>query len=83
MIVLGTIVKDKITGFTGMAVARTVYLTGCARVSVQATELHDGKPQEWVAFDEGQLEVLCDEPAEMSAETPGGPQQWEPASDRQ
>ena len=58
MIELGTTVKDKITGLTGVAVARTEYLTGCARISVQPTEVKDGKTAEWVAFDEGQLDVV-------------------------
>jgi len=35
MIQLGQKVKDKITGFTGIATAKTEYLNGCLQVLVQ------------------------------------------------
>lgn len=54
----GDIVKDKITGFNGVVVARIQYLTGCNRYSIQSRILADEKPVEWQNFDEDQLNIL-------------------------
>jgi hypothetical protein len=54
----GSIVKDPITGFQGIAVSRHEYLTGCTRIGVQSQKLHDGKPINPETFDEPQLQVL-------------------------
>lgn len=61
---LGTKVKDKVTGLTGIITTRTEFLHGCVRVGVQPQELKDGKPVDPVSFDEPQLEVLA-EPADF------------------
>jgi hypothetical protein len=61
VIKLGSKVRDKITGLTGIAVGRTEWLHGCARISVQPQELKDGKPCEISSYDEPQIEVLDDE----------------------
>ena len=56
MIKLGERVKDTVTDFKGMAIARCEYLNGCIRIQVQPKELNkDGKiiESEWI--DEGQL----------------------------
>ena len=58
MIKCGSKVKDKITGFTGIVVARTEWLYGCMRLLVQPTKLEKGKVQDTVQFDEDQLELL-------------------------
>lgn len=58
MIKPGDLVKDGITGFTGIVVARTEWLNHCIRCTVQPRELKDGKPVESQTFDEEQLEVL-------------------------
>lgn len=87
MIELGMHVKDKVTGVTGVAVARTEYLTGCARISVQPTDVKDGKVADWVTLDEGQWDVIKSKNKvilnEVKAATPrqekGGPG---PAVDR-
>ena len=56
MIKLGSKVKDFITGFKGMAIARCVYLNGCIRIEIQPEELDkDGKIIEAVWIDESQL----------------------------
>lgn len=52
----GDLVKDKITKFKGIIICRMEYLTGCNRYSLQAKDLHEGKPIEWQHFDEDQLE---------------------------
>ena len=59
MINLGDKVKDSVTGFTGIAVARTEWLHGCMRILVQPDTLQkDGAVQEAVNFDEPQLLLI-------------------------
>lgn len=75
MITLGKEVKDTISGFKGVAVARTVWLNDCVRIGVQPKVDKDGKYIEEVWIDEGQLVEL--EPAKKKVpktqEYPGGP----------
>ena len=53
---LGEELKDRITGFQGIVIARSQYLTGCNRYSLQKQKLNkDGKPEDWQAFDEDML----------------------------
>jgi len=73
---LGDRVKDRISGFVGIAVGRSEYLYGCVRLSVASTEMKDGKPIETQWFDEDQCEVVEGDavPAPASAKTrAGGP----------
>jgi len=60
---LGDHVRDTVSGFEGVAVARTEYLNGCARVGVQPPVDKDGKLPEAHHFDEPQLEVVLDQEA--------------------
>lgn len=56
MVELGKTYKDRISGFTGVAVARTDYLFGCVRILLTPTKLKkdgDFLPDGW--FDEPQL----------------------------
>lgn len=56
---LGDLVKDRITGFKGVAVGVTTWLFGCSRVIVQPQGLtKDGKTFESQSFDEPQLEIV-------------------------
>lgn len=66
MVKLGDRVKDNITGFEGIAVARTEFLYGCVRVCVQPGKLKDGKTIDAEWFDEQRLDV-------KSAAKTGGP----------
>jgi len=52
---LGTVVQDGVTGFTGVATARTVFYYGYVRVFVEPRILRNDKPVggEWI--DEGRL----------------------------
>jgi len=69
---LGDLVKDRITHYRGIAVCRTEWLNGCARVGVQSQQLKDGIPQEPQHFDEAQLDVLGpDQPS--ATKITGGP----------
>lgn len=78
MIKLGQKVKDKITGFTGIAVAKAEYLTGCTQIGISPPMGKDGKLGESMYFDWTRLEVLDSKPIEIiSDQTPkkdiGGP----------
>jgi hypothetical protein len=56
---LGSKVKDKVTGFTGIAIGETKWLHGCLRYTVQPQDRDkDGKIKDCSAFDEPQLIVL-------------------------
>jgi hypothetical protein len=55
MVALGSKVTDSITGFSGIATARTEYLYGCVRVCIEPGRLRDGKPIESQWFDEQRL----------------------------
>lgn len=52
---LGDEVTDKVTGYTGIAIARTEWVYGCVRFGVQSQHLHEGKPIDAVWFDEAEL----------------------------
>jgi hypothetical protein len=69
-LVLGDHVKDSVTGFQGMIVARTQWLFGCKRAEVQPQRLDDtGSPVKSLWFDEAQL---LPDSGETST-SPGGP----------
>lgn len=70
---LDMVVKDKVTGFKGLVIARSDWLNGCVRFLVQPQHLKDGRPidGEWV--DEPQLELVEDKEKEKP-EPRGGPQ---------
>ena len=73
MITLGSKVKHTITGFTGIAIARTTWLSGCARITIKPQTLKDGSTIGSETFDEPELEVLVDAGTKEEAKT-GGPQ---------
>lgn len=52
---MGQKVTEKISGFTGIVIAKTEWVYGCVRFGVQAEGLTDGKPIEAQWFDEGEL----------------------------
>lgn len=76
-VTLGKQYKDSITGFWGVAVARTTYLYGCVRVLIAPTKLKDDGdflPDCW--FDEPQLVGVRSKSAKKktsSKDGPGGP----------
>lgn len=56
---LGDEVKDKITGFSGIAVARTLWITGCDRITVRPRTLKkEGGVLDVETFDDGQLTIV-------------------------
>ena len=61
MIEFGNKVRDRITGFEGIAEARTEWMNRCVRWMVRPQTVDkDGRPSESQQFDEGQLEVVGD-----------------------
>jgi len=73
MIELGKKVKDKITGFEGIATSKHTYLTGCNQFGVQPPLDKDGKVPDKKYFDEARLTVTGDgiSVEEVSADKPG------------
>lgn len=55
---LGDTAKDTITGYEGVVVARTLWLHGCERITIQSRELKDGKPVDSCTFDVEQVELV-------------------------
>mgnify|MGYP003453287561 FL=1 len=71
---LGDEARDTVSGFTGVCVARTEWLNGCRRMSLQPKALDkDGKPQEIQAFDDFQLEVTKPKLQPIGSKETGGP----------
>ena len=59
---LGAKVKDRISGFEGIASAKIEYLTGCTQIGVMPEGLTaDGKTKEWSYFDWQRLEIVDEE----------------------
>ena len=62
MITLGNKVKDSITGFEGIAIARIEYLNGCVSFEVRPLELKDGLLQDTEWIDDQQLDSSSESP---------------------
>ena len=71
---LGDKAKDSVTGFEGICVARTEWLNGCIRCSLQSDKLDkEGKPQDSQVFDEPQLVVTKAKKVAAGPRDTGGP----------
>jgi hypothetical protein len=69
---LGDRVRDTISGFSGVAVGRTIWLHGCERLGIAPTELDkDGKPRPVEWFDIFQVERIAE--STITRGTIGGP----------
>ncbi len=55
---LGQNVRDRVTGFAGIATGRSEFITGCTRIGVTPKVGKDGKLIEAEWFDEPMLEVI-------------------------
>lgn len=77
-IAIGSEVKDKATGLTGIVIERTFYMNGCIRYGVvpekEKGSLITGNP-DMAYIDQGRLEVIGDGLAAkpVSVKAPGGP----------
>ena len=61
MIKLGTVARDKVSGFTGKVVARTEYLYCTPQCTLKPQSLHeDGKLRDAGIFEEDQLTEVMD-----------------------
>ena len=78
---LGDLVKDQVTGYTGVVVARTEYLNGCVRLLIQPQKLDkDGKSREPEAYDIEQCVLVKDAVVKRPEKEPtGGPRPAVPA----
>lgn len=75
MVRLGDKVKDTISKFTGIVVARTEWLTGCVRIGIEPLTLDkDGAPKPEYWFDEDRLAVLKTAAWPAATKSSGGPQ---------
>ena len=55
---LGDRVKDPLTGVTGIVCCVATWLHGCIRISIQPEKHKDGKPADYVHFDQSQLVLI-------------------------
>jgi len=72
---LGQEVKDKVTGFSGIATSHIRYLTGCDQIGV-TPPTKDGKCESIEYFDHRRLDVIGDGINAKSVQdetNPGGP----------
>lgn len=72
MIRLGQTVKDRVTGFTGIAISRVEYLNGCVQFCVKPRMRKSGEMPEGHYIDDVQLEVVGDG-VSIPSEPGGGP----------
>lgn len=82
MVNLGDLARDTVSGFTGVVVAKHIYLQGCVRVSLQPPVGEDGKLPEIQSFDEPLLEVINAKKVQNNTapkdNLPGGPPKYMP-----
>ena len=72
MIELGQRVRDKVTGFEGIATTRVEYLNGCIQYCVKPPMIEPGKMPEGEYIDDMQLEIISDGIL-IEPESGGGP----------
>ncbi|MDX8513582.1 hypothetical protein [Mesorhizobium captivum] len=60
--ILGTTMRDAITGFSGVVVGRVEYLTGCNQGLIQPKAKEDGTLADSAWFDEQRLEAVAGVP---------------------
>ena len=71
---LGDLVREKITGLEGIAIAKTEWLNGCVRFSVQGRVLDkEGKVPDPQCFDIQQIALVQKQAFYQKAKPRGGP----------
>lgn len=70
---LGDKARDTVTGFEGIAVVRSEYISGCARVGLQPAVDKDGKIPDAQHFDEPMLTVVKAATVPAAPSNRGGP----------
>ena len=69
---LGDKARDTVTGYKGIVVCISDWLSGCRRISIQSKKLVNGVPVDAHAFDAEQVEVITSDAMSVSAPS-GGP----------
>ncbi len=78
---LGVKVRDKVSGFEGIAGSRVEYMNGCIRYEVIPKVDKDGKHVDAYYFDEARLEVVKDgKQVKVERKSTGGYQDDPPRS---
>ncbi len=78
---LGVKVRDRVSGFEGIAGSRVEYINGCIRYELIPKVDKDGKHVGSCYFDEARLEVVKDEkPVKVEKKSTGGYQDDPPRS---
>lgn len=72
-IALGDKAKDSITGFQGIVIAITDWLSGCRRILIQPEKLIEGKVVEAMPFDEPQVVLIKAGAVPEGPHVKGGP----------
>lgn len=71
---LGDKVKDSVTGFIGIAIGQTKWITGCDRIIVQPQGVNkEGKTFDTQSFDIDSLVVVTAKKVKEGDHTRGGP----------
>ncbi len=73
MITLGLPVKDRVSGFKGIATGRSTYLSGSAHICITPKVGKDGKKQEGHWFDEPMVDVVGKKKVKGGPRNIGGP----------
>lgn len=66
---LGSKVKDKVTGYTGIVTTRTEHLNGCIQYGVNGPVDEQGKMIEGYNIDEQQLELIEEDAVKVKKES--------------
>lgn len=71
---LGSVAKDRLSGFTGVVTGRHEYLTGCNKIDLTPTGVDkDGQPHKSQWFDEQSCEVVSSPLPARYVDTVEGP----------
>lgn len=70
---LGDEAKDRVSGFQGVCVAITQWISGCARLTLQPPTGKDGKIPEAQTFDEPMLQLVKAAKVAQGPMKTGGP----------
>lgn len=70
---LGKKVRDKVTGFEGIAIGEITYLYGCNQIGIAPPVNKDGKREDVQWFDIGRIEITGDgiAPESVQVDKPG------------
>lgn len=70
---LGDLCRDRVSGFEGIVVVRSDYISGCSRIGLQPKIGADGKLPDALHFDEPMCEVVKAAAVKSLPTNDGGP----------